>query len=386
MAWDEYRVRQWLHQERPLLRELLLILLASLVVGIFFLEHVHSTLAHNRHEAAEALAQQLASTSAEYVVTGNMVSLNVIAGHAARLPTVSRVEFRSVAGNVLASAGPMQEAEAPVSRAVRLEDQSVAGNVELWPADTSTRQEKNLESNFVLVVICLLALRVLGEVVWRRLQVEREEPEEVDADMVPVLSMSQTNDPPKALLRISIVNFDRMQERLTSGLIEEMVASYRSALEGIAGVYGARVVQTLGKQCALEIRAESRAEAAFQALCAGMLFRRLARSITEQRKQQGRTPLEFKLLVTCAANIEASWSMCVAGLPGRVHVPESELEKMELDARLLYQADRCLEVSNGETILRLQPIEQLAQRYQKLIADQAATLTGAAASSVTARS
>ena len=66
--------------------------------------------------------------------------------------------------------------------------------------------------------------------------------------------------------------------------------------------------------------------------------------------------------------------MCIAGQPGRVHVPEAELLKLELDTRALYHADRCIPVTNGETSLRLQPVEQLAQRYQKLIADQAERL------------
>ncbi|MDF1782452.1 MAG: hypothetical protein P1U67_14260 [Alcanivoracaceae bacterium] len=374
MVWDEYRVRQWLQRERTMLRELSLMLVAALVIGIYFLEHVHSTLEHNRREAAEALAQQLSTSSAEFVVTGNLVSLNVIAGHAASLPTVSRIEFRSVAGIVLSSAGEPRGDGLPVSRAVRVDEDGVAGTVELWPANTSVEQEKYLESNFVLVVFCLLALRVLAEVVWRRLQSERNSDDDIEADMVPVLSMTQANEIPKARLRISIVNFDRMRDRLTTSLIEEMVAPYRKILEGIAGVYGAQVNAELGKQCALEFKAESRADVAFQALCAGMLFRRVAREVSEQRKKQGRSALEFKLLVSCEADTNASWSMCVAGLPGRVHVPEAELLKLELDARLLYQAERCIEISNGETTIRLQPVEQLAQRYQKLIAAQAAAL------------
>lgn len=372
MRWDEVQWREWMHKERPLLRELALILIASLVIGIYFLEHVHSTLEHSQRRNAEALAQHLARSSAEYMVTGNLVSLNVVATHAAALEPVQRIEFRSVAGIVLASAGEAVEQQLPVSRAVRLEDQSVAGTVELWPADISAAQERSLESNFVLVVLCLLGLRVGAELIWRKLQQERlPQDEDVEADRVPILTMSQSIESPRAGLRISIVNFDRMKDRLTPALIEEMVVAYRAPLEGICSVYGARLNATLGQRCALEFRAQSRAEAAFQALCAGMLFRRLARQISEDRKQRGRTPLEFKLLVSTDTDAERSWSICIAGSPGRVHMPEAELVTLELDARVLYQADRCMAISNGEIDMRLQPIEQLAQRYQKLIADQA---------------
>lgn len=189
--------------------------------------------------------------------------------------------------------------------------------------------------------------------------------------MVPVLEMSQTSESPKAILRISIVNFDRMKARLTPMLIDEMVAPYQNVLASIAEVYGARLVALLGQQCALEFHAESKAEAAFQGLCAGMLFRHVAKNISTARKGKGRSPLEFKLLVSSNNDLSASWEVCVAGLPGRVHVPEAELVRLELDARVLYQADRCLNVSNGEASFRLQPVEQLAQRYQKLIAGQA---------------
>ena len=85
---------------------------------------------------------------------------------------------------------------------------------------------------------------------------------------------------------------------------------------------------------------------------------------------------KLKLLVTTGSDLAHSWALCLAGLPGRVHVPESEMVRFELDTRLLFHGERCLNVlSEGETV-RLQPIEQLAQRYQKLIADQAARLLG----------
>ncbi|MBQ0754541.1 MAG: hypothetical protein KBT87_10165 [Gammaproteobacteria bacterium] len=403
MKWDEYQVRQWLRREHQLLRELSLMLVVALVVGVYFLEHVHTTLEHSRRQSAQALAQHIAGSSAEYVVTGNLVSLNVIATHAAALETVERVEFRSVAGIVLASAGSARsETVIPVSRAVRLEDQSVAGTVELWPSNTSAAQEENLESWFVLVALCLLALRVAGEAIWRRLKMERASPEDVEADMVPILTMSQTHgshvnsaartnigagtgidgsgeadeehDTAKAVLRISIVNFDRMQDRLTAQLLDEMVSAYREPLDGIALVYGAKIVTPLGKECLLAFYGDRKEASAFQAVCAGMLFRAVTRRVSEQRKKQGRSALEFKVLISSDSDARTSWAFCLAGVPGRVHIPEAELIGMELDTRLLYQAERCIEVSNGESSVRLQPVEQLAQRYQKLIAGQVESL------------
>src|SRR5690606_30814691 len=171
------------------------------------------------------------------------------------------------------------------------------------------------------VPVLLLMLRVAIELIWRRLRQERQRDDDIEADMIPVLSMAPASEATKAYLRISIVNFDRMQQRFTQALMDEVVNAYDALLKGIAEVYGAQVLAPLGRECALEFRAESRAQAGFQALCAGMLFRRVARNLSEARKAQARTPLEFKLLVTTEAELRTSWSVCIAGQPGRIHVP-----------------------------------------------------------------
>src|SRR5690606_22963772 len=114
---------------------------------------------------------------------------------------------------------------------------------------------------------------------------------------------------------------------------------------------GGRVLQNIGAEAAMVITGETKAEACFQVLCAGTLFRRLARELSEQRKEQGRTPLEFKLLATTTSDMAHSWALALAGLPGRVHVPESEMVRYELDTRWLFQGERRLSVlSDGETI------------------------------------
>src|SRR5690606_14173731 len=221
----------------------------------------------------------------------------------------------NIADVVLASAGAEHPADKPVSRGMRLDDDTMVGSVLLWPANTSAQQEQGLESNFVLVVIILLMLRVAVELIWRGLRQDRQRNDDIEADMVPVLSMMPAGESTKAFLRISIVNFDRMQQRFTQSLMDEVVNSYDALLKGIAEVYGAQTLAPLGRECALEFRAESRAQAGFQALCAGMLFRRVARSLSVTRKAQGRTPLEFKLLVTTEADLRTSWSVCIAGQP-----------------------------------------------------------------------
>ena len=386
MALDPSRWRELVNKERKLLSELAMILVATLVVGVFFLENVDSTTASQRRQAAEAMAGQLAHSAAEYVVTANLVSLNVVATHAAGLPGVDRVEFRSAADGVLASAGEARRSDeraGAVERAIRLDDGAVAGAVRLWPAKPARTLSARLENGFVLIVLCLLVLRVVAELLRRRLQSRpgpgaSTEEDELEADILPVLTIASGGQGAVAWLRLSIVNFDRMKERLTPTLLEEILVGYQRRLEQVAAIYGAQVTSPLGEQGSLRFTAETRPEASFQALCAGMLFRRLARELSDERKHRDRTPLEFKQLVTGISNHDTSWALCLAGLPGRVHVPEQELMALELDTRLLFQPERCLVVSTGEHEVRLQPVEQLAQRYQRLVSEQARRLTDAA--------
>ncbi|MEE4249585.1 MAG: hypothetical protein V2I38_03270 [Alcanivoracaceae bacterium] len=378
MPADGIDWRNWLQKEQQLIRELVLMLLMAVVVGVYFLENAKIAVDQSQRRSGEALAQQLATSASEYLASGNLVSLNVMAQQTAALGLVARVEIRNPADSVLASAGDESVGSISVSRPVRIDDQALVGTVVVWPRQIDTAQSRQLETRFVLVVLSLLGFRLLVELAWRRLQAEPEllppEEETLEADLVPVLTMNQTSEAPRAWLRIGIVNFDRIRDRYAADLVAEMLHGYGALLQQVAEVYGGRVLQNVGAEAAMVITGETRSEACFQALCAGTLFRRLARELSEQRKEQGRTPLEFKLLATTNNDLVHSWALTLAGLPGRVHVPESEMVRYELDTRLLFQGERCLNVlSEGETI-RVQPIEQLAQRYQKLIADQAARL------------
>jgi hypothetical protein len=361
MPADRIDWRNWWKKEQQLIRELALMLLMAVVVGVYFLEHARIATEQSQRRSGEALAQQLATSASEYLASGNLVSLNVMAQQTAALALVSRVEIRNPADRILASAGDDPHGDIHVSRPVRIDDQALVGTVVVWPRATDAELSRQLETRFVLVALSLLGFRLLVELAWRRLRAEPEllpaEEETLEADLVPVLTMNQTSEAPRAWLRIGIVNFDRIRDRYAADMVAEMLEGYGALLHQVAAVYGGRVVQNIGSEAAMVITGETRAEACFQALCAGTLFRRLARELSEQRKEQGRTSLEFKLLATASNDMGQSWALALAGLPGRVHVPESEMVRYELDTRLLFQGERCLNVlSEGETI-RVQPIE-----------------------------
>src|SRR5690606_42082894 len=102
---EKARWRQWIIGERPLLRELAVLLLASLLIGLYFLEHLDSRLAEARRDYLGALAVQVAEHAVEYTATNNLVSLNVIARRTGELAPVARVTLGDAGGRVLASRG-----------------------------------------------------------------------------------------------------------------------------------------------------------------------------------------------------------------------------------------------------------------------------------------
>lgn len=384
MTGQSNRWRALMLREKRLLTDLSLMIATALIIGMYFLENVSVTLEHTQRQSNEALAQQVANSASEYLVTSNLVSLNVIATHTVNLKPVSQVEIVSAAGDVLARAGDEAPDMQPVSRGIRIDEDVLAGEVRIWPASDVRLVAERLETRFVLITLCLLALRVLVSLVQRRLEArdaatdDETDEQDMEADILPVLSMgSAASGGAKAWLRISIVNFDRYRERFTDALMSEMLAGYQQRLQQVASVYGARVVSPLGEQAALEFSAGSRSDACFQALCAGMLLRQLVREYSDHRKNHDKTPLEFKQLVTGMGNQDTSWALCSAGLPGRVHVPEQELVSLELDARVLFKPERCLVITAVGHELRVQPIEQLAQRYQRLVSEQARKLGAA---------
>jgi len=267
--------RDWWEREQQLIRELMLMLLVAVIIGIYFLEHARVAQEQAQRQSAEALAAQLASSASEYIASGNLVSLNVMASQTAALPLVARVEFRNAADRVQATAGEPRGVGEAVSRPVRIDEETLGGTVTVWVHDLNAEKSRRLETNFALVTLSLLMLRLLVALAWRRLSSAPEIPvpedELLEADLVPVLEMTQTSEAPKAWLRVAIVNFERMQSRLTGDLMREMLQEYGALLRQVAQVYGARLVFPLGEQAALQITADSRSEAAFQAVWRGSL-------------------------------------------------------------------------------------------------------------------
>ncbi|MED5389772.1 MAG: hypothetical protein VX793_13010 [Pseudomonadota bacterium] len=381
--WEQWR--PWIRQQRSLLRELILMLLAMLVVGVYFLEHFSARLEQERKVQLQALAEQTARRAAEALASDDSISVNLIGRETVQLAPVAGVRFLDAADVQVGLSGESRS-ELSVSVPVALPDGELAGTLTLL-GDTSILPRQQLEAGFVLAVLCLLLLRLAAALIQQRLMPPLPEPE-ASAEAEPQ-EASPVADPippetvraplpdgvaPQAQLRLSIVNFEHIRQRYTQAAMVEVLADYQRILDKVAGIYGGRVGQKVGDQAGLFFYQGPASRAAFSALCAGLLFLRVVRLLAPVRKQQGKPPLEFKALVTTATDAQEAWSLCVAGVPGRLNVPEGQLAATELDVKALYQPEKAQVVCAGDHKERLQPVEQLAHRYQTLLRTQADTL------------
>lgn len=386
MTAEKARWRQWIDSERPLLRELAVLLLACLALGLYFLEHFDSRLERERQRHLEALASLMAESAAEYTATGNLVSLNVLARQAGALAPVARVALTDAGGRLLASSGEAG-AGTPVEQTMRLADGGIVGRVSLYPAASSGARQQ-LEAGFVLLVLCLLGLRVVWAMGARRLRGEPlwrvPEPETMPV-APPGATPPQETSPVAAQLCLTLVNAPYLRGRYTDTLFAALLAPYERLLQEVVAQYrDARLLTPLGEGAVVVFEGVEAEQAALRAICAGWLFLHGSRSVAEQRKRARELPLEFKLLVTVEQDAERNRAVCEAGVPGRLSVPQAELLALSLDRCVLYQPDQAVGVQYyadaqyaedaQHPALQLQPLLRLAQRYQQQITEQAEQL------------
>lgn len=330
-----------------------------LVVGVYFLERLDTRLQAQHRQHLQALAHYLAEDSAEYLSAGNRVSLGVIARQAAELDTVQTLVVSDMQGRELARSGPEPSGSAPVQQAVGASGAAPVGRVSLWPAPEIAARQR-VETGFVLVALLLLALRVLAEVIRRRLW-PAARAESTDASPEPAGPSSVPEE--QAWLRIAVVNLASLRQRYTTSALNGLLAEYQRLLDRVTEIYGGRVHAPLGERARVTFTGADAQEAAFQALCAAHVFLLAA-------QRPGRTALEFRVLLTTVEDRD-EWSLCKAAEAGLVHVPADELEPLALDARALYHPEQARRVDLDEAPVTLQPVEQLTQRYQRLVIAQA---------------
>ncbi len=359
--------RSWSRREKALLRDLALMLAVMLVVGVYCLERLDTRMQVQQRQHLQALAAYLAEDGAEYLSAGNHVSLGVIARKAVELDTVATLVVRDMQGRVLARSGPEQSGPAPVQQAAA-SGQGPVGRVDVWPAaDTAARE--GVEAGFVLVVLLLLALRVLGEIMRRQLGAEGSGPEPSEESDEPDASPRPESAPSPRVrvgLRVEPDRLASLHERYTRSALKARLAEHESLLDRVVTLYGGVRETPLDEGARVLFSDERASEAAFQALCAAQVFLRAARRVGSADDK--RAPA-FRVLLS-ADNATR------VGIPehantGVVYVPAQELDGLELDQCALYRHEDCLDVNTETGVVSLQPVAQLVQRYQHLVATQA---------------
>jgi hypothetical protein len=378
--WQQWLPR--LKQEKRLLGELALMLLTALVVGVYFLEHFSNRLEAQQRQQLQALARQTALRAAESLAASDLIGLNVIARETQAMAPVSSVRFLDLARNPV-TGNPGGPRDVTVEVPVALPDGELSGSVVLT---APPRPRQHLETGYVMVVVGLLLLRVAIELIARRLwRPPALVPGERDGDggqsaRQPFRRVPEAPEPapvPATELRLSVVNFDHFEQRYTRSALQALLADYQELLAQVSELYGGRVIGQIGARARVRFEGEPLSASAFSALCAGLLFLRVARLQGPRRKSTQAPALEFKALISAQFDEAESWALCVAGVPGRLHVPDTELTRAELDVKALYQTEQALLVASGERRVRLQPVEQLAHRYQTLLRTQAERVMGA---------
>ena len=140
--WEQWR--PWIGRQQTLLRELILMLLAMLVVGIFFLEHFSASLEREREVQLKALAEQTARRAAEALASEDSISINLIGRETVALAPVAGVRFLNPEQVQVGLTG-VADAELLVTVPVALPDGELAGTLTLL-GDRSEEHMSELQS------------------------------------------------------------------------------------------------------------------------------------------------------------------------------------------------------------------------------------------------
>jgi hypothetical protein len=351
--------RSWSRREKALLRDLALMLAVMLVVGVYFLERLETRLEVQQRQHLQALTAYLAADSADYLSAGNHVSLGVIARQAAGLDTVATLVVRDVQGRVRARSGPEQSGAAPVQQAAKGENGPV-GRLDLWPA-AATSGRDGVEAGFVLVVLLLLALRILAEVIRRQFSGAASTPVRVEDPG----NAGEPAPQPASAQVVLLVEPDRLEwlrERYTRSALNARLAGPERLLDQVVTLYEGERATSLDAGARVVFSGPRPAEAAFRALCAGLVFLLAVqgRASSGREREQG-----FRLLLSSGTASELEWPQETQ--TGVVYVPAREAHELALDQCALYRSEDG--VYAGE--IRLEAIARLSEQYQHLVVSQA---------------
>lgn len=363
-------VRAALTPHRHLLRDLLLILITSLVCFLYFSEQWLNDSRAQRQQSLNALALQLADACYVPLAANNLVSLNVLAHQITVQAPVIGVRIERLDQTVASSAGESQGMQAQA--AIGDDEQKIIGQVlvfgepaqpqPIWP--------------FVLLLLCLLGLRAALTFFWqqlvpmttkslRELRERGQQDKSVQAALPPLLELPKV----EARLDLSVVNYERLQQRFTPSALAQLLTCYDELIAQVAQVYGASCEARL-PHASLSLKHSHADEAVFLLTCCAKLLQSGWQQLNQQRHDNGESCLSVQLLLSVDAP---------AALRQRVQqtAPADQLQLLlaalseELQSR--FSAQLLEQWQDHDDQWQLLTQVRLAERYQKLIDAQLET-------------
>lgn len=217
--------------------------------------------------SAEAAAKILASQSLEQIVAGDRISLQLLAQQALALPSVRGVTIQDVDSSPLAQAGERDRGEM-ITEPVVLHD-SLAGSVAL-----NIQPGASAGYPWASLLLCLIfALPFSAACALAVTQLQAAQPKRKPL-LVP---KAQPKPPPEvtAGLFLRPLNWAQLGNQLSRSALDNLQTELEQRLQLLTRIYDARPLPSAGPAVGLGFAGD---DAAFRAVCAGLLLRGLQQS------------------------------------------------------------------------------------------------------------
>ncbi|WP_226703656.1 hypothetical protein [Microbulbifer elongatus] len=264
---------QWLAgltrtQQRQLLAAAIWLTLAGFclaTLGHAYGQQQSSAIARDR-ASASAAAKLLASQSLEQIVAGDRISLQMLAQQALALPSVHGVTIQDVDSSPLAQAGERNRGEM-ITEPVVLHD-SLAGSVAL-----NIQPGMSVTYPWASLLLCLIFALPFSAAC--ALAVSQVKPQQQRKPLV--VPKAKPKPPPEvtAGLYLRPLNWAQLGNQLSRSAMNSLQAELEERLKLLTRIYDARPLPSAGPSVGLGFAGD---DAAFRAVCAGLLLRGLQQS------------------------------------------------------------------------------------------------------------
>lgn len=332
---------------------LVLAIFCSVALGHYYGQRQSAAAERDRAEAQAAVAL-LAGQSLERIVAGDRISMQLLAQQMLKLPAITGIAVQDVESNTLAQVGDTGRGES-LSAPVVLHD-SIAGSVTVWLLPGS-----GVGFPWASLLLCLvfalpfsaaaaLASGALAGSAGRRVVPVVAAHPEYEARPEP-----EPEPQVVAGLYLRPLNWAQLRNQLNRAALEKLQGDLEERMQLLRRIYDASPLEQAGPQQGLGFCGE---DAAFRAVCCGLLLRQL----------QGSSPLQLALAVapSQAESLDLSAELLLAQ-PRGLTLHDNLLEDPSLQGR----------IEHSDTNWGLE-VTGLVPGYQKLLDNQLRQLQASA--------